>query len=331
MKKKALVGFDGFIDQLLEVVAIRSGIDYSEMQTISELAEYIAQASGKSCNLELVEKTVKIGGNGANLAYALGLLNCNVDFIGTVGNKEIDPVFFPLKTACQTVETIGSAGKTEALEFTDGKVMLGQYPALHSIEWLHIEEKKFIKKAEQADLIATVNWTMLHCMNEIWENLLQKAPFFCAKKRWLFIDLADPKKRKIEDQVKAFSIIKKLKKYFYTILSANTSEAEQILSLVTPYSFSLKEEIAKKAQLLQQTLHLTAAVIHTRKECVVTDQHTCSLQTVELNPNPLITTGAGDNFNAGFCKGLLLDYPLDLCLKLACQTAKNYVTTGQPC
>ena len=43
---------------------------------------------------------------------------------------------------------------------------------------------------------------------------------------------------------------------------------------------------------------------------------------------PLITTGAGDHFNAGFMQGQLLGLDPEACLTLGVCTSGHYVRTG---
>ena len=44
---------------------------------------------------------------------------------------------------------------------------------------------------------------------------------------------------------------------------------------------------------------------------------------------PLITTGAGDHFNSGFCLGKLLGFDNDMSLLTGVTTSGYYVRTGQ--
>ena len=44
---------------------------------------------------------------------------------------------------------------------------------------------------------------------------------------------------------------------------------------------------------------------------------------------PLITTGAGDHFNAGFTTGQLLGLDPEGCLALGVSTSGHYVRTGE--
>ena len=67
----------------------------------------------------------KLGGNGPIMANALACLGLHVTYLGCLGYPEIDPVFRDFATRA-TVRSIAEAGHTDALEFDDGKLMLGK-------------------------------------------------------------------------------------------------------------------------------------------------------------------------------------------------------------
>ena len=62
---KLLLGFDGFIDEIIHVVDKRiDSENFKRIETIEDLAKRIQKASGLSTNIELVPVAKKIGGNG---------------------------------------------------------------------------------------------------------------------------------------------------------------------------------------------------------------------------------------------------------------------------
>src|SRR2546428_10927735 len=63
----AFVGLDGFVDEILHVVDKRIvAHQYECVPAIARLAERIAEAAGRSTNIELVNQLTKLGGNGPN-------------------------------------------------------------------------------------------------------------------------------------------------------------------------------------------------------------------------------------------------------------------------
>src|SRR4051794_18591654 len=72
---KALVGLDGFVDEIIAVVDKRHGHErYETVSTIGHFGGKISAAAGQSSNYELVVKQMKLGGNGPIMANALASL-----------------------------------------------------------------------------------------------------------------------------------------------------------------------------------------------------------------------------------------------------------------
>ena len=131
----AVIGFDGFVDTIIDVVDKRESVDsYTRIQTIAEFGARISRAAGLSTNFELVPKTTKLGGNGPIMANALLGAGVKITYIGALG-KPINPVFQGLVDGCEKVVSIIDPGLTDAVEFNDGKVMLGKHEHLAQVNW----------------------------------------------------------------------------------------------------------------------------------------------------------------------------------------------------
>jgi len=60
----ALIGFDGFIDSIYHVVDQRiSANEFTRVSTLHDYGTRIANAAGKSTNVELVLQAIKLGGS----------------------------------------------------------------------------------------------------------------------------------------------------------------------------------------------------------------------------------------------------------------------------
>ncbi len=313
------LGFDGFVDEIVEVVDKRQCFDcYLRMTSMSQFAARVAQAAGLSTNIEFVPKTVKLGGNGPIMANALVQAGVGVSYMGSLGAPNIHPVFSQLAQRCKQVYSLGEPGHTDALEFRDGKVMLGKMESLNAVNWaamLEIVGPEQIKRLFTAvDLVATVNWTMLPYMNEIWEGLLALLhPGPAGPKPFFFVDLADPGKRNEEDILRALGIIQKFNSYYKVILGLNRKEASAIaavlgLKLSGPAETVRLEEIVTA---LGASLNLWCVLVHPVQEAAAVIQGHYDYAKGPYTSTPRLTTGAGDNFNAGFCLGMMLQ----LCLK----------------
>lgn len=344
MKQSCFVGFDGFVDTLTRLVKTRTqsteNPSIETFSTISEWAQSLQLAAGKSCNYELAFARKCAGGNAVNLARALAKLGYNVDLAANIGDssngEKIDSVFLDhLHQMARTVN-LGIAGQTQALEFNDGKLLLGIQGKNAS---LSLKDLEFFLGPDwlenwiwNKDLIALVNWTMTPNLGAIWNYLGQNPPK-TKKKRTLLIDLADPRKRSQEELARDLKSLETLSKHDITvILSFNKSEAEQSLQALggkLPLNESLDKELLYLAQAIGQKLPSFVIVIHDSKLSVMYGIEKKSLRYGKVITSPLVLTGGGDHFNAGLSHALMQDYEPDQCLDTAMSCASHYIVRGQ--
>src|SRR6266545_2886094 len=229
----AFVGLDGFVDEIQHVVDKRmDAAHYERVPTIARLAERMAEAAGKSTNIELVNQFTKLGGNGPILANALASFGVQVTYVGNLGYPHLHPVFDDFARRAE-VHSIAEPGHTDALEFEDGKIMLGKHTSLKEVNWSNIETRfgrdPFAAKFQSCDLIAFVNWTMIPYMSEIWEALQRElCPNLKGPRRKMFFDLADPEKRTVQDISRALELVTRFEKHFDVTLGLNEKEANEI-------------------------------------------------------------------------------------------------------
>jgi sugar/nucleoside kinase (ribokinase family) len=335
--KRALLGFDGFVDEIVRVVDKRSSVSaHSEISTIVRFAERIAQAAGKSTNLELVVQKMKLGGNGPIMANALATLGAQVTYIGNLGYPALHPLFAELAERT-TVISVAPPCHTDALEFDDGKLMLGKITPLNEITWenlvRHVGEEKFARLLGESHLVGLVNWTMIPFMAEIWENMLQRlCPQLPAasKSPFVFFDLADPAKRLAEDIRAALELIAKFQNYFQVILGTNEKESFEIADVLgIKQPDNQKTSMMRMAEEVRAKLGLHNVVIHPVQYAVAASASEVKLVDGPWDPKPLISTGAGDHFNAGFCLGRLLGLNLEMSLLTGVTSSGFYVRTAQ--
>jgi hypothetical protein len=331
----AFVGLDGFVDDILHVVDKRESADkYVRLPTIAQYAERLAAAAGRSTNVELVSQLTKLGGNGPIMGNALASFGLKVSYLGTLGYPNLHPVFAEFAKRAE-VHSIAEPGYTDALEFEDGKIMLGKHQSLKQMNWENIKSRfgkdKFTGKFGSADLIGFVNWTMLTYMSDIWSAVLKEiCPAMKGPRRKLFIDLADPEKRTSEDILRALELIEAFQKHFDVILGLNEKESHEIgknLGLKT--SNPTPEGLQKLCQEIHLRIRVDTLVVHPTAFALASGPDGTALVEGPFTPKPKITTGAGDHFNSGFCLGKLLGFPTDLCLLTGVATSGFYVRTAQ--
>jgi sugar/nucleoside kinase (ribokinase family) len=308
-KFNVLIGLDGFVDNIIDVVDKRTdAFTHTRVETIAAIGERISRAAGLSSNIELVVRQVKLGGNGPIMANAMIQNGVNVSYIGNLGKDSIHPVFQEMANACKACYSLADVAYTDALEFRDGKLMLGKHQSLKDVHYDRMLEvvglDKLKKLWETSNLVALTNWTMLVHQTDIWKRLLKdmagvKAP----KGAILFIDLADPEKRPAKEIADALMSLKSFRSSHRVVLGVNQKESVEVSNAL---GIKInKDQIQENANLLRQKLELDVVVIHPTRNAACATEKGSAYFDGPYCAHPKLTTGAGDNFNAGFCVGLL--------------------------
>lgn len=332
---RALLGFDGFVDQIIDVVDTRTAPDeFKPITRIVGLAEKILGADGKSTNIELVVKHTKLGGNGPIMANAIAQPGVKVTYIGNLGYPTMHEVFSDFAKVAD-VHTIAGPGYTDALEFNDGKLMLGKLMHLSEVTWTHVVERVGLENVrryvEEADLVGAVNWTMIPQMDGIWLGLLTDVvPNMKPKRRVFFCDFADPEKRTEDSLLTALLLLQKFQGPFEVVLGLNLKEATQVLQVLgLPELHTVEGDQVGAARAIRARLGLSCVVIHPRSGASAADESGTASFLGPFIASPKISTGGGDHFNAGFVLGQLLRLPLEQCLCLGTATSGLYVRTAK--
>lgn len=314
-KTPVLIGFDGFVDSIIQVVDKRTGVDsYEPIGTIDQFGQRISAAAGQSSNFELVTTLEKLGGNGPIMANAMASAGLAVTYVGALGYPELHPVFDDFARRAEVL-SVANPGFTDALEFRDGKLMLGKYQALADLTYLAVENAigadNFRRIVGHSRLIGMVNWTMLTQMETIWQQMLDVTLAAAGGDRKLiFIDLADPAKRTRGDIARALGLISKLDSKADVILGLNLSESSQVADVLgVAIQGDHEAAIESTCAALCKKLNIYGVVVHPRKSAAAAVRTANGIQTGKFvgpfTAKPKLSTGAGDNFNAGFCLGQL--------------------------
>jgi hypothetical protein len=331
----AVIGLDGFVDEIAQVVDKRASAgEFDRITTIEHFADRIREARGQSANIEVVVKLQKLGGNGPIMANALAAIGLGVTCIGSLGYPDVHPVFHELAKRARIL-TIAQACHTDALEFDDGKIMLGKLTPTAEITWDNLVSRigidEMVSLVASSRLIGTVNWTMLPYMNDIWRRLAADVlPEVPPGERILFVDLADPEKRTREDLRVGLDVLEVFKPFMHVILGLNLKEATQVAAaLDIPVSADPEKEIESLAVAIRKKMDIGTVVIHPRSGGAAADAKGSAVFAGPFVKHPKISTGAGDHFNAGFVAGRLLGLDLAEALCMGTATSGFYVRSAQ--
>jgi len=338
LKTPVMVGFDGMVDTILEVVdKRRSADDYDPLQQMADFGKKIIAAAGKSANYEMVVKQIKLGGNGPIMANALALAGLPTTFIGGVGNPDLHEVYQPLADRCEQVIGLADPAYTDAVEFHDGKLMFGKHnntrkitpDALRDV----VGDDRLREIFAASGLIAIVNWTMIPYTSDIWKYLIADILPIVKQRSEparIFIDLTDPEKRTAEDIAEALELISQMQPFAPVTLGLNLKESEQVAeSLGIDTGDDPEANIEQTAAAIRKKLDIHTVLIHPLRSAAaarcVDGKETTAFVQAPYTKTPKLSTGAGDNFNAGCCIAALADLPLDQMLAAGNAASGYYV------
>ncbi len=344
----ALVGFDGFVDSIIRVVDRRrsmEGEDFERIESIGEFAGRCAAAAGRSTNMELWVDEDRFGGNGPLTAGALGRLGVPVCFIGAVGREDdpgrIAPIYEPFASRCREVVSVAAPGHTDALEFGDGKIMLGKTRNVQAVTWDRIVGTIGVdgvrRRVEEAALIVMVNWSLCGGVPGIWEGLIDGVfPRLGARPggRRVLIDISDPAKRSDEDLRDALAAMARMNALVPVTLGLNLAEGERIARALgaasAEDSATYGESVVLLASRVRERAGVACVVVHVREGAAgATDDGSTAWFDGPFTARPRLSTGAGDHFNAGYGLAEMLGLPLDERLAVGCAVSGAYVRDGE--
>jgi len=321
-QKKITAGFDGFVDTIAKIIKEKKpGREPAHFKTIKQFGNYINEKAGASFSLEIEAISSRIGGNMPIMTNALGHFGIAVNCVGALGHPVLHPVFSDLSPNCKAY-SFADPGTSTAYEFNDGKILLGNNGQLNTAGWELVKNKigadTLIDLYRNSDLACFVNWSEIDASTDIWKGLLRDVFPNTNKKQLSFFDLSDCSKRSKEAISEAMMLLKAFSKYTHVALGLNHNESKLIYQAL--YQKKAPKELVKCGEKIFQKLGkesvgYNAAGIHPVKTFFV--------------KKPVISTGAGDNFNAGFCAAQLLELDMELSLILANAVAGSYVSTGK--
>ena len=331
-EKRVTTGFDGFIDTIVKIIKEKDEHKGTTVfGTIKEFGEYINEKQGASFSLELETQTIKLGGNMPIMANALGRFGIRVNCIGTLGYPQVHPVLKNVSQNC-SLYSFAEPGTSTAHEFNDGKMLIAEMGAVNTAGWEKIVEligiDTLIDLFRESQLICILNWSEIDVSTDIWKGLL-KSILPCYKtdqKQVAFFDLSDCSKRNAEAITEALDLLNGFSKYTNVILSLNKNETGIIYR--TLFNNNAGENLADTGTELFKKMSLHTLLIHSSKEVIAINKEQLVAMKTFYTPTPKMSTGAGDNFNAGFCAAQLMELDPELAVVLANAFSGFYVRTG---
>lgn len=173
-----------------------------------------------------------------------------------------------------------------------------------------------------------VNWSEVENTSAIWEGILNEvmADHKTDKHQIMYFDLSDCSKRHKEDIRHAMELIYKFTKYYKVILSMNENESKIVFQAL--YPGETYSGLSDAGERIFQHIGVDILIIHPRDCSIAWDKRGSYKADNFYIEEPKISTGGGDNFNAGFCVAQLMGLDMVSSLILANAASGFYVKNG---
>jgi len=332
LDQSIMIGFDGYVDSLYGVIYKKSGTEKHFFKDISGFSDHIKALSGKSGQVELSLKEIKIGGNAPIMSQAMGSLGFRVHCLGTLGFPKIHKVFGDLHPNIQ-VYSLENPGQSDAFEFQDGKLIFSDCGSFDEFNWEKVKERIGLDELKKiyidSQLVAAVDWVNLPHASDIWQGLLSdivKPNGSLGKK--FFFDLCDPSRKSNEEIREALQIISSCSEFGEVTLGLNENETNLVFNaLENPDKKDSSTE--EKAQVIFDNMKIACLLIHPVNRSFAITQKGIVQVEGKLVEEPKILTGGGDNFNAGYALGCLMDLEMKERLLLGMGCSGAYIQNGK--
>lgn len=332
--KKVTLGFDGFIDSIVRIVRDTHEGGERYFETSSEFANYILEKQSKSFSFELREFTKKLGGNMPIMSNALARLGPRLDCIGAFGLPRIHEVFLSMPDNC-TLHSFAEPGYSSAMEFRDSKMMMAEMKGINEVTWQKLTTIIGLQKITELftgrDLICVLNWSEIENASDIWRGLLRdvlpvvdQAP---TARPFAIFDFSDCSKKSRDKIVESLDLIKQFAAYWNVIVSLNLNEATLTYkALMDTDDPATPKEMGEA---LYKKLGIHKIIVHSSREAICWDDQGVHQEPTTFVKEPKLLTGAGDNFNAGFCAALLLEQSISHALQMGHAVSGYYLRKGE--
>ena len=325
-----LCGFDGFIDTFIRMEA---------PDTMAEFGPKVAAAAGIAASYTVRHEGDKFGGNGPLFASGLhGIWGGNIDitYIGAMGRDEVLPIYLEaLEAKTKRLVTLAEPAHSDCLEFRDGKIMLSDLRSCAEITLDRLLERAGPLDAELRDAryIAAVNWGKLANVGEIWSHLAARLAALGrpAKDVVFFMDLAEFEHRPAADVAGLLERLAPITRQCRTVLSFNLKEGWQMAAHLGGDFHGKKqpEAVLDLARFLRARIAVDRIIVHPNDGAAAADENDAVYLPAPFCREPLISTGAGDNFGAGCLSGMLLGLDLAGTLLAGNSSSGFFVRAGR--
>ncbi|WEL29939.1 hypothetical protein [Haloferax volcanii] len=329
---RVLFGFDGYIDRVREFVSERQSADtYERVPTLDAFADRVNDSveAESSLTFEWIQDGVRTGGHVSHLARAFDRMGFEPGVVGCLGDPVEEP--FVEEFGHLPLETLGSPGYTDAVEFGDGKLMLTEIGALMTLDWAGIESRvgfdRLAELVDGAELVGMGYWSEMPELPDVARGLREELwPTLSDPPETLLLDPGDLRKREPDVVAAGVEQVSALDDAVRVVVSANRYETRYLARLAGVES----DDFGRESQAAFDHLGVSRFAGHGIEEAHLVDEAGTATVGVPRTDDPVLTTSSGDHFNAGLALAHVLDLGRAESLVVGNAVAGHFVRTGSP-
>ncbi len=296
-------GFDGFVDNVREMVDKRDSPDsYVRLDRLETFGERVctSAASDTSFSNEWVQTGTRCGGHVAHLSRAFGRLGYEPTLVGTFGEPIRDE--FREEFAEYRTLSLGEPTITDAVEFDDGKILLQDTGSQSTLDWETIRSSVGLETladaVDGAEILGLGYWANLPLLPTILDGVREELwPVLSDPPNGVFVDPADVRQLSASRLRTGLEPLRRLDDVAPITFSANRGETDALARL-TGVDADVRS-FRRTAAMVREALGVTRFVGHSPVESVLADGESTYRVAVPRTKCPVLTTSAGDHFNAG--------------------------------
>jgi hypothetical protein len=295
-------GFDGFIDRGRQLIDEHTENSFETIGGLRALGEQIIASAdiGSSHTLEWVTTYTRTGGHTVHVGRAFDTLGFDVTVIGTYGTPVRDE--YEREFDDGTIVSFAEPGVTDAVEFSDHKLLITDTGAQREINWAAIRDRvgtdRLVEAIDGRAMLGIGYWALIPALpsilkgisSDIWPRLEDPPEF-------LLFDPADVRQLPLASLRQGSAVLDDLDETVPVTMCANRAESQRLgvvfVDSVVDFSFpDLVETVREGLGVTEYAGHVSGGSVLATEDGVweVRSPHTT---------NPVVTTSAGDHFAAG--------------------------------
>ncbi|RBI64464.1 TrmB family transcriptional regulator [halophilic archaeon] len=327
-------GFDGFVDNVREMVDVRRGPDeYDRLDSLEEFGQRITRsaAGDTSLSTEWIQSGTRCGGHAAHVSRAFARLGYEPTLVGAFGRPIREE--FRREFGDHELHSFGEPIITDAVEFADGKLLLQKTETLPTVDWEFVCDEVGLETVaaavDGAEILGIGYWANIPAMATIWDGLREDLwPLLSDPPSSVFVDSADVRQLSRDRLRDGAASLARLDDLVPVTVSANYGETVVLSDVSSPETH--ERSLPAAAEHAREELGVTRFAAHSPVEAALATAEATRCVDVPRTDDPELTTSAGDHFNAGLLLAETLGIDDGAALVLGNALAGWFVRNGEP-